>query len=80
MTPAKRQATPASQRPRRTAPEAPTLARPKPTPPAETKDSTELLGPDGHQKETAPADPEHRATTQSQRRPGGLYPLPVWPD
>ena len=24
--------------------------------------------------------PEDRATTQSPRRPGGLYPLPVWPD
>ncbi len=25
-------------------------------------------------------DPDDRATTQPTRRPGGLYPLPVWPD
>ncbi len=31
-------------------------------------------------KETGQVDPESRATTQPQRRPGGLYPLPVWPD
>jgi len=31
-------------------------------------------------KETGQADPEDRATTQSPRRSGGLYPLPVWPD
>ncbi len=30
--------------------------------------------------ETGRVDSEDRATTQSQRRPGGLYPLPVWPD
>ena len=66
-----------------------------PAPPAATKDGI-LLGPEGEPiaqhaprgdaggdsappTETGQADPEARAT-QSQRRPGGLYPLPVWPD
>ena len=97
MTPAKRRpATPVSEGPTRTAPDVPIVAGPKPAPPAKTKNSTELLGPDGkpaqeaatgdasgdpgRPKETGPVDPERRATTQSQRRPGGLYPLPVWPD
>jgi len=31
-------------------------------------------------KVARPVDAEDRATTQSSRRPGGLYPLPVWPD
>ena len=30
--------------------------------------------------ETGRVAPEDRATTQPTRRPGGLYPLPVWPD
>ena len=30
--------------------------------------------------QTGQVEPEDRATTQSARRPGGLYPLPVWPD
>ena len=30
--------------------------------------------------ETGQVHPEPRATTQPRRRPGGLYPLPVWPD
>ncbi len=48
MTPAKRRpATPASQGPTRTAPDVPIVADPPPVPPAETKDGTELLGPDG---------------------------------
>jgi hypothetical protein len=48
MTPAKRRpATPASQGPTRTAPDVPIVAEPTPVPRAETKDSTELLGPDG---------------------------------
>ncbi|GAC1320368.1 MAG: hypothetical protein NVSMB12_20070 [Acidimicrobiales bacterium] len=96
MTPAKRPATPASQGPTRTAPDVPIVARPKPAPLAKTKDSAELLGPDGKPAqeaatrdasgdlapptETGQVDPEPRAKTQSQRRPGGLYPLPVWPD
>jgi len=97
MTPPKRRpATPASQGPARTAPDVPSVVARKAAPPARTKDSTELLGPDGkaaqeaatrdangdpaRPKETGQTDPEHRATTQSRRRPGGLYPLPVWPD
>jgi len=48
MTPAKRRpATPASHGPTRTAPDVPTAADPPPVSPAETKDGTELLGPDG---------------------------------
>ncbi len=56
MTPAKRRpATPASQGPTRTAPDVPTAPPDVPVPdelvtavpPAETKDGTELLGPDG---------------------------------
>ncbi len=56
MTPAKRRpATPASQGPTRTAPDVPTVPPDVPVPdelvtapgPAETKDGTELLGPDG---------------------------------
>ena len=66
-----------------------------PAPPAATKDGV-LLGPEGEPidqeaprgdagRDSAPptktgrVDAEDRAT-QSQRRPGGLYPLPVWPD
>ena len=66
-----------------------------PAPPAATKDGI-LLGPEGEPiaQEAAPrdaggdsapptqtlqVDPEARAT-QARRRPGGLYPLPVWPD
>ncbi len=30
--------------------------------------------------ETGHARPADQATTQASRRPGGLYPLPVWPD
>ncbi|MDP8960709.1 MAG: hypothetical protein M3N32_03700 [Actinomycetota bacterium] len=30
--------------------------------------------------QTRQVDPEDRGTMQSPRRPGGLYPLPVWPD
>ena len=67
-----------------------------PAPPAATKDGTllgpegepiaqEAATRDASRdparpKETGQVDPESRATTQSQRRPGGLYPLPVWPD
>ncbi len=92
MTPAKRTATPASQGPTRTAPDVPIVAAPKSAPP-EPKDGTQLLGPEGEPiaqgdaggnsappTETGRVDSEDRATTQSQRRPGGLYPLPVWPD
>ena len=94
MTPARRRpATPASQGPARMAPDVPIVANPKPAPPAETKDSTQLLGPEGGPiaqgdaggdsappTETGREDSDDRATTQARRRPGGLYPLPVWPD
>ncbi len=130
MTPAKRrQGTPGSQGPTRTAPDVPIVADPPPVSPpptappdaavsdvstappdvpvpeelvttvvlpAETKDSTEVLGPDGEPiaqeaptdaggdsappTETGQVDPEDRATTQSPGRPLALYPLPVWPD
>ncbi len=94
MTPARRRTgTPASQGPTRAAPDVPIVAAPKSAPPAEPKDGTQLLGPEGAPiapgdaggdsvptTETGRVDSEGRATTQSQRRPGGLYPLPVWPD
>ncbi len=97
MTPAKRrQATPASQGPTRTAPDVPIVADPAVSP-AETNDGAQLLGPEGEPlaqeastgdgrggsvppTKTPQVDPDDRATTQSPRRPGGLYPLPVWPD
>lgn len=95
MTPTKRrQATPASQGPTRTAPDVPIVADPASS--AEPNDGAQLLGPEGEpvaqeastadgRGDSAPAantgtvGPEDRAT-QSRRRPGGLYPLPVWPD
>ncbi len=88
MTPAKRRpATPASQGPTRTAPDVPVAADSEPVPAAKAKDDTQL-GPEGEPIDDAgpPTDEGHettedRATTQSaRRRPGGLYPLPVWPD
>ena len=98
MTPAKRrQATPATQGPTRTAPDVPIVADPTPVSDAETTEGTQLLGPEGEPidqealagnaggdsapaKDTGRVDPEDRARTHSPRRPGGLYPLPVWPD
>lgn len=48
MTPAKRRpATPASQGPTRTAPDVPIVTDQTPVPPAETKEGTQLLGPEG---------------------------------
>lgn len=88
MTPAKRRpALPTSQGPTRTAPDTPIVADPAPVR-AGTNDRTQLLGPEGEpiadaasRTETGQGVPEDRATTQSaRRRPGGLYPLPVWPD
>lgn len=97
MTPAKRrEATPATQGPTRTAPDVPAVADRRATAPAETNDGGQLLGPegepvaqeasagDGRGNASAPrkagqVNAEDRAT-QSRRRPGGLYPLPVWPD
>ncbi len=93
--PAKRRpATPASQGPTRTAPDVPIVANPRPVPPAKTKDSTQKAPPADAGKDSAPptqtgqvdagdratTESPRRQTTQSRRRPGGLYPLPVWPD
>ena len=92
----RRPATPATQGPTRTAPDVPIVADPKPAARAKTKDATQLLGPEGEpiDQEAATGDaggnsappaelglvvPEDRAT-KPRRRPGGLYPLPVWPD
>jgi hypothetical protein len=89
MTPAKRRpTTPASQGPTRTAPDVPVVAEPGPVPAAKAKDGTQPSGPEGERvddsapsTETGHSAPEDRATTPSaRRRPGGLYPLPVWPD
>ncbi len=83
MTPARRRTTsPASQRPEASAEakdgaqqlgaEGEPLAQD-----ARTGDAGGVAAP---ATETAPVDPEHRATTQLRRRPSALYPLPVWPD
>ena len=95
MTPAKGPATPASQGPKRPrVPDVPTappvrsaktkdgaqLLGPEGEPIAQEGATRDAGGDPARPKETEQADPEPRATTQSQRRPGGLYPLPVWPD
>jgi len=88
--------TPASQGPARMAPDVPIVAPVPRKSDAETNDGTQLLGPEGEpitqdapergvgRDATPPREAEQvdadRATTQSARRPGGLYPLPVWPD
>ncbi len=94
MTPAKgHPALPASQGPKR--PRVPDVPTAPPVRGAKTKDDTKLLGPEGEPialeaatgdaggdsappTQTGQVDPE--APAQPQRRPGGLYPLPVWPD
>ena len=92
----RRPATPASQGPSRVAPDVPIVAPVPSDSPAGTNDGTQLLGPEGEPiaqdapgrdapRDSAPpkAIEEGDAadtTTQSLRRPGGLYPLPVWPD
>jgi len=91
MTPTKGPATPASQGPKR--PRVPDVPTAPPVRSAKTKDGTQLLGPEGEPlaqeaatadaggdspPQTGQVDPEARAT--QSRRPGGLYPLPVWPD
>jgi hypothetical protein len=96
MTPDKRRTpTPASQGPARTAPDVPVVKAPRSAPRAQPKVGTQLLGPEGDPLaqeardaggdsapavETGQSSSEGRAATQSRRRPGGLYPLPVWPD
>ena len=95
MTPPKRDpATPASPGPKR--PRVPDVPTAPPVRGAKTKDGTQLLGPEGEPidqealagdaggdstppTEIGQVDPAARAT-QSRRRSGGLYPLPVWPD
>jgi hypothetical protein len=90
------QATPASRGVTRTAPDVPIVANPPPGPPAGTDDGGQLLGPEGEPlahgasaehgrgdasppTEAGQVNADDRAT-QARRRPGGLYPLPVWPD
>ena len=96
MTPDKRQpAIPASQAPRRPrVPDVPTappvrsaktkdgaqLLGPEGEPIAQEAAAGDVGGGSAPPTETGRVDSEDRATTQSQRRPGGLYPLPVWPD
>ena len=92
----RRPATPVSPGSTRMAPDVPRVANRAPVRAAKTKDDTQLLGPAGEpiSQEAATGDaggdsappqetglvvPEALAT-QSRRRPGGLYPLPVWPD
>jgi hypothetical protein len=75
----RRQATPVSQGPTATAPDVPVAADPSPVPSAETKDDTQLLDPEGEPTQAGGGDTEARVA-QARRRPGGLYPLPVWPD
>ena len=92
----RRPATPVSEGPTRTAPDVPIVAKPSPARAAKPKDDAQLLGPEGEPiaqdaaardaaadstppNQTGQGDPEARAT-QARRRPGGLYPLPVWPD
>ena len=92
----RRPSTPVSQGPTRTAPDVPVVAKPSTARAAKTTDDTQLLGPEGEPitQETAARDAggdsapptqagegDHEARpTQARRRPGGLYPLPVWPD
>jgi hypothetical protein len=88
--------TPVSPGSTKMAPDVPRVANRAPVRAAKTKDDAQLLGPEGEPitqeaatrdaggdsappTETGQVDSEARAT-QSRRRPGGLYPLPVWPD
>jgi hypothetical protein len=96
MTPTRRRpATPASQGPARTAPDVPIVAPDAPggepndgaqlLGPEGEPITPEALAADGRRDaapptKTTPVDAEDTARTQSSRRPGGLYPLPVWPD
>jgi pterin-4a-carbinolamine dehydratase len=94
MTPVKGPSTPASQGPKR--PRVPDVPTAPPVRSAKTNDDTQLLGPEGEPlaleaasgdaggdsappQQTGDVDPQG-PVTQSRRRPGGLYPLPVWPD
>ena len=96
MTPDKRQpATPASQGPKRPrVPDVPTappvrsaktkdgaqLLGPEGEPIDQEASTADARRDSAPPKEAGPVDAEDGTTTQSSRRPGGLYPLPVWPD
>ena len=96
MTPAKGQpATPASQGPKRPrVPDVPTappvrsaktkdgaqLLGPEGEPIAQDALRGDAGADSAPPTQTRQVDAEDGATTQSRRRPGGLYPLPVWPD
>ena len=96
MTPDKRQpATPGSQVPKRPrVPDVPTappvrsaktkdgaqLLGPEGEPIAQEARTRDAGGDAAPPTEIERVDSEDRAKTQSRRRPGGLYPLPVWPD
>jgi hypothetical protein len=89
-------ATPASQGPTRTAPDVPIVANgpapagktkddtqllgPEGEPIAEEARTRDAGGDSNPSKETGQSSSDDRAATQARRRPGGLYPLPVWPD
>ena len=96
MTPAKGQpATPASRGPKRPrVPDVPTappvrgaktkddaqLLGPEGEPLAQEASTGDASGDSAPPTQTGQVDREARATPQSPRRPGGMYPLPVWPD
>ncbi len=89
MTPAKRRpGTPASDGPTRTAPDVPRaktkdgthLLGPEGEPITEEASTVDAGGDSAPPTETGLVGSEDPATTKSRRRPGGLYPLPVWPD
>ena len=92
MTPARRRpATPASKGPTRTAPDVPIVADAAPVPPAETKDGTQLLGPEGEPiaREAATGDARGDSAPQTEtghvdardrsRRPSPRRPLALYP-
>ena len=96
MTPDKRQpATPASQAPKRPrVPDVPTappvrsakpkdgtqLLGPEGEPIAQDAGTRDAAGDSAPLTDTGHSGSGDQAATQSRRRPGGLYPLPVWPD
>ena len=96
MTPAKRDpATPASQGPKRPrvpdVPSAPPvrgaktkdgtrLLGPEGEPIAQDAANGDAGGDSAPPTQTGQVDAEDRPTTQSPRRSGSFYPLPVWPD
>jgi hypothetical protein len=89
-------ATPASQGPARTAPDVPIAANgpapagktkddsqllgPEGEPIAQEARTRDAGGGSARSTETGKPSSDDGAATQARRRPGGLYPLPVWPD